>query len=310
MFDKAISKIVLALAVVVSASDGLAKVYKTYTIDKKPLTSIANATEKFDKLLTNNKNLSKSDMTELIALAEEVLKQDEKWIDGYWIIGNMTFQLGSLLNDPKNHAEARRIFVKGRAATRKCLTIENKNPLCKLMLGAVIGKISEIDGIFASLKNADRVRTLWKDVSKSDYNYRFTDEVTMQGSVHYALGLYYRLIPDSFLVDWLFDVQGNINTSISYHRQSLKIDGPNACATLMLAVSLLCKNGGETRGAIGKEALALLTSAEKMKRDDLNMAVCASDAKKIVKDPSLSCGYTAAKQQSFDESELSKPTQN
>ena len=284
-----------------------AKTYKTYTIDTKPLEDFPDLMRRYEQIYQEGReDQSRQEFEEALRILETVLKKNPKWLDGYWQIGSITFQLGSTYTDEKDHPIARKIFVKGEKATRKCLKIDKNHPLCKLMLGSALGKIGTIDGVFASLSNAKEIESLWVDVSESRYNFNFSKNVSMQGSVRYALGMFYRLIPDFFLIDWLFDVRGDIDKSIQYHRESIAIDGKNACATLMLAASLLCKSKGEKGEPSTKEGLTLLAETKSAKTKNLTIQVCVRDAQKLMDNPSNGCGYTTAKQQETDEESFKK----
>ena len=279
-----------------------AKTYRDYKIDTRPLQDFPAEKKRYEAIYRDGRqDQSREELEEALAILEKVLKKHPKWLDGYWQIGSITFQLGSTYTEEKDHPIARKIFVKGEKATRKCLRYNKKHPLCQLMLGSNIGKIGTIDGIFASLSNAAEIERLWLAVSRSDYNFNFSKNVSMQGSVRYALGMFYRLIPDFFLLDWLFDVRGDIDKSIKYHRESIAIDGKNACATLMLAASLMCKSKGEKGEPSTREGMNLLAETKAAKTDNITIQVCVRDAQKLMDNPSNGCGYTTAKQQETDE---------
>ncbi|SMF67989.1 hypothetical protein [Pseudobacteriovorax antillogorgiicola] len=310
---KLILSVFLATSLTSSLFGATRSELKQYKVDWKPLQKYPRMYDEYHQIYQASKDRQSIDeMARALNLVERVLEKEEQWLDGYWLVGSIAFQLGSSYTHEKDLPVAREIFVKGRHATEQCLKRDPSHVLCKLFLGSSLGKIGTIDGIFASLKKARKIQDLWTDVAESDVDYRFMESVTMQGSVNYALGIFYRLIPDMLILDWLFDVRGDIDKSIRYHRQSIAYDGPNACNVLMLSVSLLCKADGDFKNSEGREGLKLLSQVESIKTEHATLRVCVKDAGKLKAKPSLSCGYDTSKQQdtsqdAFEKSQDSEP---
>ena len=281
-----------------------AKDYKEHEINWEPLKKQPALYKEYWGIYGDGKEaktLSRIEIGRAYEITETVLKSNPKWVDGYWILGSTAFQLGSSYNEEKDLPLAREIFVKAQKATETCLKIDPNQALCKLFLGSAIGSIGSIDGILSSLKNAKTVEKLWMEVLNSGVNYHFYPSITMQGSVRYGLGMFYRLVPDMWLINWLFDVRGSLDKSIKLHREGIAIDGTNACSDIMIAVSLVCKAKGKKKTAIGKEGFELLQKAASNPSDNINMKLCINDAQKIIKEPSKACGYTTTKQQDVSE---------
>jgi hypothetical protein len=156
------------------------------------------------------------------------------------------------------------------------------------------------------LKNAKTVEKLWLEVLASNVNYHFYPSITMQGSVRYGLGMFYRLVPDMWLIEWLFDVRGSLDKSIKLHREGIAFDGTNACSDIMLAVSLICKAKGDRKTQLGQEGFALLDKAANSDTQNLNLKLCVTDAQKVAEEPSRACGYTTTKQQDVSEEAVKK----
>ncbi len=304
-----ISGLMCAAFVCLSSSLVSAKEYKEYEINWEPLKKRPELYQEYWGIYGDGKEqkiLGRKEIARAFEITEIVTKANPKWVDGYWILGSTAFQLASSYTEEKDLPLAREIFVKGQKATETCLKIDPNNPLCKLFLGSAIGSIGSIDGILSSLKNAKTVEKLWVEVIDSNINYHFYPTITMQGSVRYGLGMFYRLVPDMWLINWLFDVRGSLDKSINLHREGIAIDGTNPCSDLMLAVSLVCKAKGDKTKAGGKEGFDLLKKAASSKSENLNMKVCAVDGQKIINEPSRACGYTTAKQQDLSEEAVQK----
>lgn len=285
-----------------------AETYKPYPFDDKPMQKHAALADEYNKLRKAGleKPLTEAQLKRQLELVESIANAEPDWIDGYWMVGEGAFQLGNSYTNPKDLDKAKAVFEKGRDWTEKCLKKDGSNPLCKLMLGAALGKIASINGIFSSLKQAKRVETLWLEAAGSGLNHPLSPTSTLQGNTNYALGIYYRLVPDFFLTSWLFGVKGDIRKSVEYHKKALEIDPPNPCNELMLGVSLICQGKGKATTDQGKEGLAALATAKALPATSSVTEICAKDIPKVEKDPSLACGYETSRQQDTSEEEFNK----
>jgi hypothetical protein len=283
-----------------------------YPLDEAPLKKHAKEATELDELRTAGfeKPATEQSLRRQLEILEEVSKAEPNWIDGYWMIGEAAFQLGNSLSNPKDIKGTRAIFVKGQEATEKCLKIDSKNVLCKMFLGASLGKIASIDGIFSSLRRASAVEALWLDITKSGIDHRLSPNSTLQGSARYALGLYNRLVPDSFILKMMFGARGDIQKSISFHKESVEADGGNTCNLMMLGVAQICSVKGDVKDKVGIEGLKNLADAKTKPITNAMGNACARDIPKIEKDPSLACGYETTRQQEETSDEDIKKLKN
>jgi hypothetical protein len=239
-------------------------------------------------------------------LMESLAKREPNWIDGYWIASDAFFQYGNSFQDKKDFPIARAAFIKGKTLAESCLKIRSDNPLCKFYLGVHLGKIASIDGIFSSLKNAKLVERLWTETVESSYQHKFGPNTSLQGAARYALGLFYRLVPDFTLLKWIFGVKGDLSKSVAYHKEALEIDAPNVCSRTMLAVAYICEGKSDFSTASGKAGYAQLQEAKKLPVSSALYASCAKDLSRLEQNPKLACGYETSRQQETSEEDLKK----
>lgn len=241
-----------------------------------------------------------------LEIIESMSAKESAWVDGLWMVADAAFQLGASYSSEKDLPYARSVFVRGQKSAEKCIQMKADHPICQLFLGAMIGKIASIDGIFSSLKKAKLVEKLWLDVVNSKYNHRFGETASLQGNARYALGMFYRLVPDFFLMKWLFDVKGDIKKSVKYHKEAIAVDPPNPCSKIMLAAAMLCSVKGDTTEADGQEGLKHLRDARQMAAKSMVAKACQNDTTRLEKEPGKACGYETARQQETSEDEFKK----
>ncbi len=270
-----------------------------YQVNYAPLEARPQLAKRYDELRTlfDQRALSPAEHLERMGIVQTVLHEDPEWMDGYWLVATESFLAGSGYPAPADHPKARRIFKQGLETIELCMKKFPGQTLCKFFYASILAKIASIDGVFASLKYGKTVLTNWLEVAKTPIDIAFRPNVSLQGSSYYGLGLFYRLVPDSLFLRWLWGIQGNIDESIRYHRKALAHDHDNPCAQMMLAVSLLCKVKGKEGTDNFKEAMGLLDQAAKLPPTDLAQAVCIHDVPLIRSEPKKTCGYTQAKYQ-------------
>lgn len=239
-------------------------------------------------------------------LMETLARREPKWIDGYWIASDAAFQYGNSFKDKKDFPLAKAAFLRGRSFAEACLKKQPENPLCKFYLGVNLGKIASIEGIFASLKNAKIVEKLWLETVNSKYQHKFGPNTSLQGAARYALGMFYRLVPDLRILKWLFDVKGDLGESVKFHTEAFKYDEPNVCTRTMLAVALICKGKSDFSTPDGKAGLEQLRQAKTLPVSSALYASCAKDLDRLEQDPKLACGYETSRQQETSEEEFKK----
>lgn len=285
-----------------------AKTFKEYEINLEPFKAFPKEFAEYKELsdLIKKGQVDEDYFIRRMVIIEQVLKINPKWVDGLWLFTADSFQLASLIYDENLFPKAINILNRGQKTGELCLTIEAENPLCKLFLGSIIAKRGTLEGVLTALDQAERVEKLWLDVTKSEYNFQFTDNISMQGAARFGLGIFYRLVPDLAILDWLYNVRGNLDKSIEYHRISLAIDNRSLpCSNLMLGVSLVCKAGSKEK-AHWEEGMKFMTIAKNVSEVfSVNSSICKKDAKKLLESPQGVCEYSivgtqkAAKESDF-----------
>jgi tetratricopeptide (TPR) repeat protein len=245
--------------------------------------------------LSDLRPLTASEHAKRLDILEVALKKRDQWLDGYWMLATDAFFLGTQYAFDENYDGAEEVLNRGLKATEKCLKAAPDHELCRFFSAALLAKVASVQGIFSSLENGQKVRDQWLEVIASGKNIFFRPNVSLQGSAYYGLGLFFRLVPDFFLVEWLWGIRGNLDRSIAYHRKAAELDASNPCANLMLAVAMMCKNGNQTDTELYSEALTFFDLAQKQSAIDISQKICIQDAPKLKENPDKTCGYTQAK---------------
>lgn len=235
-----------------------------------------------------------------LSTLHKLLSQEPDWVDGYWLLSAESFVLAASYDSPEDYPLAKPILVEGIESGERCLKKDSGQVLCKFFLASLIAKKASLEGIFASLRMGFRIHDLWMDVLASPYDFWFRPNVSLQGSVRYGLGIFYRLVPNQWLMETMFRIRGNLDKSVVLHREAVAINPEDPCARLMLGTALICRCRGDSKRVDCREGTAVLESAHQGRAFDSNQRLCQRDVDLLLQEQSLACGYTQALQVNED----------
>lgn len=128
-----------------------------------------------------------------------------------------------------------------------------------------VGRLATIQGVLASLWTASSIERDLHTVVDSGLRYRsIAGEEDVPSHPLLALGIFYRLVPDWWIVQQIAGTRGNLDRSISYIRQAEASAPGQIQVGKELAVTLLCI--GQTRDDPAALAEGLITLHEVSRR--------------------------------------------
>ena len=275
--------------------------YRPYVPDHSLVQQYSDLFSEFENIVPN------ADMTVIqrqYAIIRKLLSLEPAWKDGYWAGSGAALAIGNLYANDEKLTEARNFYETSKNLSQKCLQMEAENPICQLFLAGAIGKLATLDGILESAAQAQAIEALLLSVVSSGVNYRFRNNWTLQGLTNYALGLFYRLVPDTMLMEAFFNVRGDVDKSVKYHKRVLSIESrENPCTLVMTAVSLLCKSDEDYESREAKEGFKYLEAAANIREFSKQDAFCFKSVPKLFKDPTLSCAFQVVKEKKIQPEE-------
>lgn len=225
----------------------------------------------------------------------------------YWHIVRFMYDIGELVqrDDPSMNKDA--FYTEMVAWADQGLALAPDHPHLLFAKGVAMGRLGTTRGVLSSLWMAQTVEQSWLKVTTSPYRYATPNErEILPCDAHQALAIYYRLVPESWLVNMIAGTRGDIAKAVS-HAEQANACSPNVIRQLKeLGVASLCyheRRGDPARAASGRAAL------EKVLTLSPNSAIEKIDqqhARRILDDPSLACPYSRDGQQQLDEAALQK----
>ncbi len=235
--------------------------------------------------------------------AEELLLRIDKESPGLsrvkWLLAkNLFFRSDRMAEEAVDEKD--KYLTQGVEYARECLKLAPEDINCHLNLATLLGRWSTNQGILKGAFNAEEVRDAMLKASSIKQHYRYPSGNTALGASYYALGIFYRLAPDSFWIELFFNVRGDVNLSIGYFEEARKTKTDQIELYTEMAASQFCKSEREDSieaADDGRKSISICQSIKpKSEIDKISQADCAM----LLTDPSLGCGYSRDRQQETD----------
>ncbi len=223
----------------------------------------------------------------------------------YWHIVRFMYDIGEAVQRDDTSMDKDAHYSEMVAWADKGLAIAPGHPHLLFARGVAMGRLGTTRGVLSSLWMAKTIETSWITVTQSDFRYATANErELLPCDAHQALSIFYRLVPESWLVGMIAGTRGDIAKSVE-HAMQANACAPNVIRNLKeLGASSLCyaeRRGDPVKAAEGRAALErVLTVRPNSNLDQIDH----KHARRLLDDPSLACGYSRDGQQQLDESQL------
>jgi len=249
----------------------------------------------FERLQVLRKKIqsTQEEHKEVCDLTSDLLKKEPEWVDAYWLAAGYLISFAEWHMRHQQKEEAIALFQKSEDLAHTCLVKHPKHPLCTFLNAGAMARLASIKGIATSLQKGRAIYESLLQVLDSKVNTRFQEHNprSLQGAAHHGLGIFFRVVPQGWIVKFLLGYAGDINLSEVHHRRSIEIDGPVSSYVTELAVTLLCQNEKKPNSAKLKEADRLLSEVEKIQTDLPMDQFYARNAQKLRENLTTGCHF-------------------
>lgn len=175
--------------------------------------------------------------------------------------------------------------------------VDPKNAICWTLLGVAYGRLGTTRGVLSSAFLAKNVESAWEKALElnSPHVSLNGDPITIDTT--YGLAVFYRIVPDHWLVQLITRTRGNKKKSIAYLRRIAELQPDRLELQKELAVALLCYGDDESEMAAIAEAKEILRNliAGKFDARDNRMTdeIDKAHAQELLNRPAKdACGYS------------------
>lgn len=237
--------------------------------------------------------------------ANERLAKTPNDVDLHWMKVRFLYEIGERFGDDESidrvayYKEMLRIAERG-------MKLDPGNMHLHFAIGVSMGRLGTTRGVLASLFMAKDVEQNWLAVAEqSSWNYSSLDGGEMLPcDVFHGLGIFYRLVPDWWIVQVLAGTRGNLQESLRFNRLSTECKPQEIQNWKELAATQYClysRDGDEQMKAAADRAvqrgLAIPARHFVNRLDHKHL-------RSLREDPSTACEYSRDGQQDLDEKKL------
>ena len=246
---------------------------------------------------------------ESAAALDEALKAgptDPQKANIYWRKARNLYDLAEGM--PREAKKARLAnYLAMQELARKCLEANPRMGECYLWLGSGLGREGTQKGILNMLGRIAEIEELWLKCIKLKPAYRAVNgSSNALGDAFYALGQFYRLVPDWNAVKLLYKTRGDKQKSVAMLRKAVELEPKRVEYAKELGISLICLGQStENQQAVdeGIQWLKKVATLPSLKTTD---DIDKQHSKMILQNMDLACGYSRDAQQDISEETFKK----
>jgi hypothetical protein len=226
--------------------------------------------------------------------------------DLYWMAARFMYEVGERFQRTDDSIDKEAWYQEMADLTDAGLAMAPGDPHLRFARGIAMGRLGTTRGVLSSLFMAKDVESDWLAVANDpDFKYASIDgnEELPCDSFH-ALGIYYRLVPDWWIVQVLAGTRGDLDQSLAWHQKATRCKPNETQNWKELGVTQLCL--GQKRGdqALLDAGNASLRKVLSLRPDTPRQRIDLKHAQMLLDDPSLACEYSRDGQQDLDEDKL------
>ena len=197
------------------------------------------------------------------------------------------------------------IYERAIAAIEKGLAQDPHDAHLQFAYGVLMGRAGTTRGVLASLRYADDIENAWLSVLDSDFKYGSINlEEEIPCDTYLALGIFYRLVPDYWIVKALSGTRGDLDKSLEMQEKGVECSGDRVRNLKELGVTQMCIGLSRKQPELveaGRKSINRYLALEPHSQTEI---VDMKHGIQLLKDPSLACGYSRDGQQDLDKEKI------
>lgn len=203
-----------------------------------------------------------------MAILRNVLRQEPDNTEAMWKLARLAYDLGELL-DPEDRETRAELYAEMVARTSRCVELEPTAAPCLHFLATGKGRAATTRGLLSALREASSVEGAWLKA----WQHAADDDVAPNGdplkaNIAYGLSVFYRLVPDLWIVRVVIGTRGDIDKSVDYIRRAHALQPDRLEIAKELGVALICRGSKKKDEANTREGRALLQAIVAGEWDD------------------------------------------
>lgn len=244
-------------------------------------------------------------ITEGLALARKKLAGNPGDPQLYRHVVRFLFETGELVQRDDKSMDKVALYKEMYDLTNKALELDPGNAHLLFNRGIALGRLSTTRGVLSSLMNLKGVEDDWLAAAAAPYRYQALEGAEeLPCDTYLTLGIFYRLVPDWWIVGVLAGTRGDLDKSLAWHEKA-NACRPNRIRSLKeLGVTQLCIGVTREQPAMIERGRATLTHMRTLPKAHTHSEIDKEHALTLIKNPELACEYSRDGQQELDREKL------
>ncbi|MBN2799901.1 MAG: hypothetical protein JXX28_12215 [Deltaproteobacteria bacterium] len=207
-----------------------------------------------------------------------------------WMEGRFYYELGELY--PEDF-DKRGWYNEMLAGVEDGLSRHPGDPHLLFLQGLAKARLGTTQGILATLFYVDDVEAAWLAADAAGTSYASLGlEEHLPCDHKLTLGIFYRIIPDSWVIEAITGTRGDLDRSLAYHQAATACSPGRIRSLIERGVTELCL--GTTRGdpAMLAQGASTLTQLAAISPTQPTDYIDQENAPLLIAHPELACGYS------------------
>ncbi len=243
-------------------------------------------------------------------LAEAKRQQAANPQDGdlYWHIVRFGFEVGEKFERTDTSIDKEAHYAEMQEWADKGLEVDPDNTHIRFARGIAMGRLGTTRGVLSSLFMAKDIERDWLATTESSYRYSAANgNEILPCDAHQALGIFYRLVPEWWIVGVIAGTKGDIGKSVEHLSKASKCVGTPMIRNLKeLGVAQICYGQRRKDQAVLAQGIGTLSTMVAMPPVTDTEKIDIKHGHMLIADPDLACEYSRDGQQDLDEEKLEK----
>lgn len=214
----------------------------------------------------------------------------------YWMLARNNYDTGELLPEEAKERRAA-LYREMIEVTTTCVTeVDPRDASCWHFLAVGKGRLATTHGVLDAMFTADEVEEAWQRSLDLEPAYVAPNGDPMRANVLYGFGVFYRIVPEWWIVNVIIGTRGDIDKSVQFFREAARLQPYRVEIHKELAVALLCQAERNENPSAKREGMKILRGIVAGRYDVRDRRAFDSidrrHAAELEAHPERACGYS------------------
>ncbi len=235
------------------------------------------------------------------AAAAALLKQHPDDVELHVLYARFLYEIGERHKRDAAFDKVK-LYTEMVEVLERAMTLSRGDPRVGWGLGVARGRLATTKGILASLSEAKRIEQLWVAAARGGATYKsLNGEEHLPCDAYLTLGVFYRLLPDWWIVELVAGVRGDVDRAITWLEKATTCAPQTIRSRKELGVAYLCAAKKKSDPSFLAKGQAELRRGLSLPAQHGTEKIDHRHMQRLLDAPDDACAYSRDGQQALDE---------